>query len=257
MTDEISYPMGAPCWVGTLQPDPHAAVAFYGGLFGWEFDAPTADGHHVARLGGRRVAGVGPAPAWLDRGAWVTYVRVADLDETTAIVEASGGHLLPDTGTVWPTALFTDPSGAAIGVCEGVAPTFAEAVDVPGAWQMSALHTPDLAGGEVFYAKVFGWRLEAGPGTGRTLWRLPGSVRRAADPTLPDDVVAVATGADPAAGVPPHWAVNMRVADTRALAERAVALGGTILMPPTDAPGFRNAVLADPGGAVLALSQIL
>src|SRR5579862_4972348 len=29
------YIHGVPCWVDTNQPDPEAAVAFYGGLFGW------------------------------------------------------------------------------------------------------------------------------------------------------------------------------------------------------------------------------
>src|SRR2546423_230768 len=31
------YPPGVPCWVDTTQPDPQAAVAFYSGLFGWDF----------------------------------------------------------------------------------------------------------------------------------------------------------------------------------------------------------------------------
>ena len=29
-----------PCWVDTAQPDPDAAMRFYGALFGWEFDGP-------------------------------------------------------------------------------------------------------------------------------------------------------------------------------------------------------------------------
>jgi catechol 2,3-dioxygenase-like lactoylglutathione lyase family enzyme len=28
---------GVPCWVDASEPDPQAAVDFYGGLFGWEF----------------------------------------------------------------------------------------------------------------------------------------------------------------------------------------------------------------------------
>ena len=52
-------------------PDPAAAQAFYGGLFGWEFVAAPAP-YAVGRLGGRDVAGVGA----LEQPSWNTYVRV-------------------------------------------------------------------------------------------------------------------------------------------------------------------------------------
>jgi predicted enzyme related to lactoylglutathione lyase len=255
-----AYPVGAPCWVETLQPDPTAAVAFYGELMGWTFDDPGPDGNRIARLNGRRVAGIGQAPAMLDRGAWLTHILVSDLARTAAAVREAGGNLLagPLEGRRGErTALFTDPSGAAFGARQGSTPTVAEIVDARGAWQMSALHTPELAGAQTFYAAVFGWRLEPVPDSGISLWRLAGSTRRAADPTLPDDVVAVATRADPASGVPPHWAVNIQVDDADGLTSRVATLGGSVLMPPTDAPGFRNAILADPSGGVLAVSQIV
>src|SRR5207237_5379182 len=38
MLERTRYPAGVPCWVDTAQRDPRAAVAFYGGLFGWEFE---------------------------------------------------------------------------------------------------------------------------------------------------------------------------------------------------------------------------
>jgi predicted enzyme related to lactoylglutathione lyase len=40
--------------------------------------------------------------------------------------------------------------------------------------------------------------------------------------------------------VPPHWAVTFQVQDADATAARALELGGSLLMPPTDAPGFRR-----------------
>ena len=66
MLDRDGYPPGVPCWIDTAQPDPDAAVAFYGDLFGWEFedrmplDAPG--NYFVGRLHGRDVAG-GRLPA--------------------------------------------------------------------------------------------------------------------------------------------------------------------------------------------------
>ena len=258
MTSTHSFLPGTPCWVEALQHDPEAAVAYYGELLGWAFDDAEPNGYRVARLNGRRVAGIGQAPPMLDRGAWMTYVLVSDLDKTLAAVTDTAGAVIAgplDTADGARTAVFTDPNGAALGVLQSESPRVAEVVDVPGAWQMSALHTPDLAEAERFYAAVCGWRLHTTPGSPISLWRLPDSTRRTADPTLPDDVVAVAAGAG--AGVPPHWAVNVQVEDVDATTARAIELGGAALMPPMSTPGFRSAVLADPGGGVLAISQIV
>jgi predicted enzyme related to lactoylglutathione lyase len=43
-------------------------------------------------------------------------------------------------------------------------------------------------------------------------------------------------------------------ADTDATADRAVELGGQVVMPPFDAPPVRSAVLADPQGAAFAVN---
>ena len=60
------YIPGVPCAVDTSQPDPEAAVDFYGGLFGWEFEdvmPPESEGRYfIARLRGRDVAASGRSP---------------------------------------------------------------------------------------------------------------------------------------------------------------------------------------------------
>ena len=38
MPERDGYIPGVPCWIDTSQPDPEAAVDFYSGLFGWEFE---------------------------------------------------------------------------------------------------------------------------------------------------------------------------------------------------------------------------
>jgi predicted enzyme related to lactoylglutathione lyase len=40
MPERNDYPRGVPCWVDTLQPDPQAAVRFYGELMSWTFEGP-------------------------------------------------------------------------------------------------------------------------------------------------------------------------------------------------------------------------
>ena len=63
MSEHDRYIPGVPCWVDTSQPDPEAATAFYGGLFGWEFEnvmPPDAPGRYFLA---RRTAATSPRSA--------------------------------------------------------------------------------------------------------------------------------------------------------------------------------------------------
>src|SRR5438105_539251 len=63
MPERDGYMPGVPCWIDTSQPDPEAAVDFYSGLFGWDFEdvmPPGAPGKYcIARLRGGDVAAAG------------------------------------------------------------------------------------------------------------------------------------------------------------------------------------------------------
>ena len=60
MSQNDRYIPGVPCWVDTTQPDGEAAVAFYGGLFGWEARSPGSPeetgGYQLFTLRGKNVA---------------------------------------------------------------------------------------------------------------------------------------------------------------------------------------------------------
>jgi len=56
-----------------------------------------------------------------------------------------------------------------------------------------------------------------------------------------------------AAGVPPHWAPYFVAEDTDKSTARVQELGGTVVMPPTDVPQGRIAVVTDPQGASFSL----
>ena len=53
MPERDGYIPGVPCWVDASEPDPEAAIDFYGGLFGWEFEdvmPPSSEGKYfIAR----------------------------------------------------------------------------------------------------------------------------------------------------------------------------------------------------------------
>src|SRR2546423_3522280 len=131
---------GVPCWVDTNQPDPEAAVAFYGGLFGWDFEdaIPRGSGgeYFIARLRGRDVAAVGSqADGGPASAVWNTYVWVENADDAASKVEAAGGGPVVepfDVADAGRMAVFTDPEGAAFRVWQAKEQKGARIVNEPG-----------------------------------------------------------------------------------------------------------------------------
>jgi uncharacterized glyoxalase superfamily protein PhnB len=73
-----------------------------------------------------------------------------------------------------------------------------------------------------------------------------------------EDVVAsVSSIADDQPDVPAHWGLTFAVDDADAAANKAEALGGTVVVPPFDAPWVRMTVLTDPQGATFTASKFV
>jgi uncharacterized protein len=282
MSEHDSCQDGVPCWVDTLQPDPDSAVGFYAELFGWEYENRTASDspqkYFVCMLRGRDVAGVGSRPFEGVPPDWNTYVRVDSVEEAAArAVEAGGSVALEpfDWLDGVQAAILEDHAGAALGVMERGVHQGAQVVNELGAWAMSVLNTRDVEGSKHFYGTVFGWDTLTFDAGGRelTMWRLPGYVGGVPGQPVPPDVVAAMasiTGEGfPVVGqaglqpllaravedVAPHWSANFWVPDADAVAAKAAELGGRVVVPPYDAPGFRATVVADPRGAALTVGQ--
>jgi uncharacterized protein len=271
MSERSQYQAGVPCWVDTLQPDPEAAMAFYRGLFGWEFSGPGAipgdppGQYFVATVRGRDVAGVGSAPGagMAPMPAWSTYISVASVDDAVRRVSDAGGTLVAGPMAASPAGTFaavSDPAGAVFCVWEPEVRHGAQLVNEPSAWAMSMLHTNDPDGAKAFYGDLFGWTPEAFEmgGAEGTLWRLPGYVGGEPSQPVPRDVVgAMVPIADNGSGaVMPHWSVDFWIDDADAAASKTPSLGGSVVVAPFDASGFRTAVLADPHGAVISVSTL-
>ena len=115
---------GAVSWTELITPDPAAAQAFYGALFGWRFEAmPMPDGtYHVIKLGGADAIGgimATPAQAPGMPPMWGSYVTVADCDATAAQCTALGGTVCvapTDIPNVGRFAMLQDPQGATLSV---------------------------------------------------------------------------------------------------------------------------------------------
>jgi predicted enzyme related to lactoylglutathione lyase len=276
MGERDGYMPGVPCWADTSQPDPEAAVAFYGGLFGWEFaDAmPGSTGDYfIARLRGGDVAAVGQSSG--QSAVWNTYIWVDSADETAAGVSEAGGRVVAapfDVGDAGRMAVFADPEGAAFCVWQANRHKGARIVNEHGAVNFNTLNTRDVEGAKSFYGSVFGWDTFALPG-GTEMWRMagygdflelsePGLRKRiaetAAAPEGFEDVVATLLPiADDDPDTPAHWSVTFAVDDADATAEKAADLGGRVVVAPFDAPWVRMTVITDPQGATFTATKFV
>jgi len=279
MPERDGYIPGVPCWVDTSQPDPEAAVAFYGDLFGWEFEdvmPPESEGKYfIARIRGGDVAAVGSVPeAAPPTATWNTYVSVESADETASKVRDAGGNIVMEPFDVMDAgrmAVFTDPEGAAFCVWQAKENKGARIVNEHGSLNFNDLNTRDASGARSFYGSVFGWQTLELEG-GFQMWTLPGygdylerdnpelrkQMAEVGAPAGFEDVVAsLIPIADDQPDVPPHWGVTFAVDDADVTAKRAAELGGNVVVPPFDAPWVRTTVIADPQGATFTASKFV
>jgi predicted enzyme related to lactoylglutathione lyase len=252
MPEVTKHTTNTPGWID-IGTDVEGAKAFYASLFGWS----TADAGPPEETGGygffttasgQMIAGYGPqqnpGPPF-----WTTYVIVDSADDVASKVKAAGGGVVVepmqvmDAGTM---AVFTDAGGAFFSVWQAGQHTGAQVVREPGAFTWCELNTRDVAGAKAFYAAVFGWDAETSGEGGPmpyTEFKLGGQ----------SIAGMMEMGGHMPAEVPPHWLVYIEVADTDAAAAKAAELGGSVIVPATDYPGGRFAIVSDPQGATLGL----
>jgi hypothetical protein len=271
------YIAGVPCWVDTSQPDPDAAAAFYGDLFGWKFEdvmsAESPGRYLIARLRGCDVAGVSSLPEGAPpQPVWNTYIWVEDADEAAAKAREAGGSVLSEPVDVMDAgrmAVLADPEGAAFCVWQARAHRGARIVNEPGSLNFNVLNTRDREAAKRFYGAVFGWTtLDLGSGefwTMRTYGDYletltPGTRERTAElgaAGFEEVVAAITPITGDAADTPAHWSVTFSTDNADATAAKAADLGGTVLVDPVDAPYSRLTVLRDPQGATFSATAFV
>ena len=241
-----------PAWVDLSTSDPAWARAFYAEVLGWQVEVetdPQYGGYAMARVDGHDVAGIGPAQPGAPT-AWMLYLGTDDAAALGERVAAAGGTVIMPAmtvGDVGTMAVFQDPSGAFISAWQpDTMPGFH--TGVPGAYAYAELNSRKLDTALAFYQGIFGWTTEA--------MALPdGSVytrlRHDGDPIGGAMTVHPMVPAE----VPSYWMVYFATDDTDATFARALAAGGSEMMPPTPFPGGRFAIVSDPQGAYFALYQ--
>ncbi|HET9369772.1 MAG TPA: VOC family protein [Vicinamibacterales bacterium] len=239
-------------WRDLMTKDVDAAKQFYGELFGWRFeDARRGDRPYViARRDSMPIAGLVDVSAMPDAGSqWLSFMSVEDVDKSVAFVRAENGTVLvePRDLPMARAAVISDPQGAPLGLAElrRGAPDPVQPTPHHFFWQEYLAGDVDQA--LTFYKRLAGYdsvilesRLDVDYHVLRSTRGRAGLFR------LPPTVV----------GVQPNWLPYVLVSDPAALSARVPALGGRVVV--AAAPERRNGslvVIADPGGAVLALQK--
>lgn len=243
------------CWVDLITKDTEAATAFYAALLGWDaFQDETDYGaYHLFRKNGADAAGmIRMSPDMEAQGMpamWTSYIRVDDAQALADRCTALGGTILmppqkvAETGTM---CLIQDPSGGAVGLWQpgefGGAGIFNE----EGALVWNELVSRDLDAAKTFYGELVGWGWQEMPMPDGSTYHVCLVGER------PNGGLMAMTSEWPE-GTPSHWAVYFQVDDVDAFHAKAVELGATPHVPPTEIGVGRFSVVQDPQGAVFSL----
>ncbi|HLN05429.1 MAG TPA: VOC family protein [Acidimicrobiales bacterium] len=254
MPARTSYAEGTPNWVDLQTPDQDAAKAFYGELFGWQFDdQPMPEGpvYSMAVKGDGVVAAIAPqSPEMIAGGAppmWNTYIAVDDVDAATERAQAAGGQVLMQPFDVMEAgrmSFVADPTGAAVGLWQAKGHIGATIVNEHGACIWNELLTDDGEAATAFYTAVVGLIPEPMDMAGDSYTVLK----------VGDRMVG-GTMAPPMEGIPNHWHVYFAVDDIDEAVAKALELGASVLNGPFETPVGRMAALSDPQGAMFSLHQ--
>lgn len=246
----MSYLHGKFVWFEHWSGAMDAARRFYGALLGWTSEPIPmgASPYHMVQNAGQTIGGFMAASAGMP-AQWVSYLSVANVDQTAVAAVAAGARVtMPPTDFpgAGRAAGLVDPQGASFSLWKGAEGDRPDAEKVsPGDWYWNECCTSDNRAALAFYERVFGFTHEAmdmGPqGTYFILMK--------------DGVARGGLMNAPAGGPPPYWQPYVSVADCDAACARAQKLGAKVMVPPTDIPGEvgRFTLLVDPAGAMIGL----
>jgi predicted enzyme related to lactoylglutathione lyase len=245
-------------WRDLLTNTPEASRAFYGELFGWEFETPGldigfggGDDYMLIRHNGRLIGGIVDTHA-LGKSdnisQWITTMSVSDIDAVVARVAGAGGKVMAEPesiGSRGRMAVVEDATGAVFALLqttEGDPEDFEPEYD---GWLWDEVWTNDVDKATRFYREVVGFQ--------HTDHDVEGADRSYRVLQM-NDVARAGVLANPFEGERPVWVNYLRVNDPSAVTGRVESLGGRILVEPqTRAIGGQVAFIAGPSGAGVAL----
>lgn len=250
------YPPGTFSWADNASTNADAAKAFYLGLFGWsKIEVPMGDDatYTMFQHQGQNAAALAPMQPEVQAmgipSHWNNYVTVDDVDALVSVVTDNGGSIVFGPLDVFDSGRMIqiqDPTGATISLWQPKSHIGAGIVNTVGAMCWNELLTKDADAAKAFYSALFGWEYivdENGYIMIQNRGRNNGAMMQM-DESFGE--------------MPSVWQPYFTVADIDASIERAGELGGTIIIPKTEAPGAGHfAYLNDPAGAFFYIIQLI
>jgi predicted enzyme related to lactoylglutathione lyase len=240
-------------WHDLITHDVDAVKSFYGGVFGWTFEAlPGTDRYTVIRHNGEMIGGIAFSDRKVDGrpiSQWVSWMSVPNVDLAASRIRQAGGKALAgprDVDDRGRLAIVADPQGAVFGLARTTGGDPRERDAELGDWLWNELWCDDQEAASQVYANLVGYELdthEKVAGKPYTVFRLDGTPR-------------AGLLVDPFPEVTPHWLPYVRVGDPAAIVAKVDGLGGQVLLKPE--PEHRKgtvAIIADPTGAEVAIQK--
>ena len=255
MADTKTTVANAPIWLDLSSSDAAGARDFYSTLFGWKVDVnpdPQYGGYGLAKLGGKDVAGIGPKLDPNGPSAWMIYIGTGNADESIKKITAAGGKVIVEPMQVGPQGrmvVIQDPTGAFLGLWEPGQMKGAQVMQAPNSFAWAELNARGIDKATSFYQKAFGWsdkKSDMAEGPPYHEFQIKGesvSGGMEMNPMVPQEV-------------PSYWMPYFGVEDVEKAHQKAVAAGGTEMLPPQDFPGGRFSILQDPQGAAFGLMKM-
>jgi predicted enzyme related to lactoylglutathione lyase len=243
-------------WYDLITSDVAGAKKFYGGLFGWEFEAAGKDAaeYTIIKADGTPIGGIiySKKAKEINGEQWLSYLSVADVDRAVDVTKRRGGSVLVEAfefDARGRTAVIKDPQGALLVLFKsyvGDPPIQTLYEKLNHVWIWTELFTNDIEKSTAYYKEIAGYSTEAyDSGV-----NVPYYVFRK------DDRGYAGMVSIPWENVKPNWLPYVKVKNPAAIVKNVEPLGGTIILAPRE--DLRNgsvAIVADPTGAAIAIQR--
>ena len=248
---------GKMIWADLYTVNPTSEIQFYTSVFGWTAATSTRPSGAVYTILSNSqapVAGVisRPAPKGdTGSGHWVSYVAVADVNQTLSTATGLGGKIIHPARMVaqrGTQAILADNQGSLIGVIHSASGDPDDTEPAIGSWAWAHLSARDPAGASQFYHAVLGYNAVLDTRANRPdvfLLSSQGFTRASIGP-IPDRPEAYS-----------DWLAFVRVEKLDDTIAKATAAGAHVLLPPKETEaGTRLAIIADPADVAIGLVEM-
>ena len=239
-------------WHDLLTDDVERAKDFYGSLFNWKFETSTFGEKFYVTIkhDGNSIGGiiyVEELEEEVEYSQWVGSLSVADVDKAADIFKAADCEFFiepTDYSNRGRLALVRDPQGAILSILKSSTGD-PEREPIINRWLWNDLWTDDIEGAVTFYNNLVGFEkksLSEDANSNYSLFTINEKPKAG--------LIKI-----PFPNVRPNWVPYIAVDNAKEIINKAIELGGRILLEPEGVREGKVAIIADPTGAAFTVQQ--